>query len=446
MRVAARALAIAVIVCAVPASHAGAQLRATLIANGLTRPLGFIQDPSDPTVQMVIEQAGRVRVIKGGVLQAAEFVDLRSIISSGGERGLLGLAFAPDYATSGRVFVCFTDRNGHIVISRLKRSADPLRADMATRFDLVWPDGRQFVVHPFSNHNGGNLAFGPDRFLYVGMGDGGSGDDPQNHGQNPHSLLGKMLRLDVSVSDDDPRGYRLPTTNPYYGTPAALWEIWSFGLRNPWRWSFDDPARGGTGAILIADVGQGRWEEINYEPANAGGRNYGWRVRVGAHNNVTSLPAFSQPLRDPLWEYSHSDGRSVTGGFVYRGRALGSSFVGRYFFADFVTSRIWSLRLTIDPVSKEAAADNPIEHTADFGAAGQSPASFGVDANGELYLVNYNGAVYRIDGPPGQVPAPDPTAPSPPAPPSPSPTDPGPDGYPRQGVGDPIGHARPRPR
>jgi glucose/arabinose dehydrogenase len=442
MRVSVYTLSIVVMVFGASVTPAMAQLRATLAVSGLTRPLGFVQDPTDPTVQFVLEQAGRVRPIKGGVLQSADFVDLRGTIASGGERGLLGLAFAPDYATSGRVFVCFTDRNGHIVVARLKRStADPLRADPDSRFDLVWPDGRRFVQHPFSNHNGGNLAFGPDRFLYVGMGDGGSAHDPQNHGQNPHSLLGKMLRVDVSVPDDDPRGYSVPPTNPYFGSSVALWEIWSFGLRNPWRWSFDTPARGGTGAIVIADVGQNRWEEINYEPASAGGRNYGWRIREGAHDNVTSLPAFSAPLRDPLWEYSHADGRSVTGGFVYRGRALGSQYVGRYFFADFVTSRVWSLRLTIDPVTKEAAADDPVEHTSELAAAAQSPSSFGVDASGELYLVNYNGAVYRIDPPPGQVPAPDPAAPSPG-----SPSDPNQGSGPRQRVGEPTGHARPRTR
>jgi len=224
-----------------------------------------------------------------------------------------------------------------------------------------------------------------------------------------------------------------------------LWEIWSFGLCNPWRWSFDNPARGGTGAMLIADVGQNRWEEINYEPAGAGGRNYGWRIREGAHNNVSSLPAFSQPLRDPLWEYSHADGQSVTGGFVYRGRALGSQYVGRYFFADYVTSRVWSLRLTIDPVTREAAADDPVEHTSQLGTASRSPSSFGVDAAGELYLVSHTGgAVYRIDPPPGQVPAPEPPGPT--VPPPGSPSDPNQGSGPRQRVGDPTGHAQPRIR
>jgi glucose/arabinose dehydrogenase len=430
-------------VVALTGGAAFAQLQPGLVVSGLTRPLGFVQDPSDSTVQVVLEQAGRVRVLKSGALQAADFIDLRGVVLSGGERGLLGLAFAPDYAATGRFFVCFTDRSGDIVVSRFKRSGnDSLRADPSSRFDLVWPDGRRAVRHPFSNHNGGHLAFGPDGFLYIGMGDGGSGDDPQNHAQNPHSLLGKMLRLDVAVPDDDARGYRIPATNPFNGGTAALWEIWSFGWRNPWRWSFDNPARGGTGAIVAADVGQNRWEEVNYEPANAGGRNYGWRIREGAHDNVTTLPPFSRPLRDPVWEYSHAEGRSITGGFVYRGRALGTPFVGRYFFADFVSSRVWSIRLTIDPATREAVAEALTEHTTELGTAAHSPSSFGVDANGELYLVSYNGTIYRIEPPPGQAPAPDPTLP----PSNPPPTDETPGTGPRRGDGNPIGQARPRIR
>jgi glucose/arabinose dehydrogenase len=419
------------------AGPAAAQLRATRVAGGFTRPLGFVQDPTDATVQLVLEQAGRIRAVKSGVIQSPDFLDLRPTILSGGERGLLGLAFAPDYATSRRFFVCFTNRSGDSVVARFRRSpTDPLRADPGSRFDFMWPGGERVIRQPFSNHNGGHLAFGPDGYLYVGMGDGGSGNDPQNHAQNPRSLLGKMLRLDVRVSDDDAEGYDVPQSNPYAGRTDVLWEIWSFGLRNPWRWSFDDPRRRGTGALLIGDVGQNRWEELNYEPAGRGGQNYGWRIREGAHDNVTSPPPFSRPLREPIWEYSHSEGRSVTGGFVYRGTALGTSFVGRYFFADFVSSRVWSVALNVDPVSREATAGGLIEHTADLGDAAASPSSFGVDANGELYLVSYSGAVYRIDGPPGQAPAPDPTIPPPGG-------DPRGD-YPRQRTGDAHGRARPR--
>jgi glucose/arabinose dehydrogenase len=396
--VSARAVVASAALVLLSAAPLLAQLRATLVAGGFNRPLGLVQVPNDPTAQVVLEQGGRIRVLKDGALQATAFLDLTSQIASGGEQGLLGLAFAPNFASSGRVFVSFTNLSGHSVVARFVRaSADPLRADPASRFDLVWPNGQAFIFQPFSNHNGGHIAFGPDGFLYFGLGDGGSGDDPMHLAQQPLSLLGKMLRLDVSVPASDPQGYDVPPSNPFVGRAGVLAEIWAFGLRNPWRWSFDT-TRGGTGALVIGDVGQDAWEEIDYEPSGAGGRNYGWRIREGAHDNVTSLPPFSQPLRDPVWEYGRADGRSVTGGYVYRGTSLGASFVGRYFFADFVTSRVWSVALTIDANTREATAGNLVEHTADFASAAASPASFGVDAVGELDLVSYNGSVYRLEG------------------------------------------------
>ena len=377
-----------------------AQLRAELVTGGFTQPLAFVQDPSDFTVQVVLQQNGRVRVLVGGVAQTADYLDLRSVVLSGGERGLLGFAFAPDYATSGRVFVNFTNLSGDTVIARFRRSAaNRLQADASTRFDLRWPDGLRYISQPFANHNGGNLAFGPDGYLYVGMGDGGSANDPAHRAQNPQSLLGKMLRIDVRVSDSDPEGYDVPPGNPFVGQVGVLGEIWSFGMRNPWRWSFDNALRGGTGALVIGDVGQGAWEEIDYEPPARGGRNYGWRNREGAHNNVTTLAPYSQPLVDPIFEYSHSVGASVTGGYVYRGTALGAAYRGRYFFADFVSSRVWSIRLTVSPTTGEATASDLIEHTSEIGAqAAASPASFGEDGFGELYLVSYDGGVYRLQG------------------------------------------------
>jgi len=412
----ARLVSVALVAVATTGS-AFAQVRAELVASGLTQPVALVQDPSDRTVQVVVQQDGRVRALKSGLLQSADYLDLRSVVRNSGEQGLLGLAFAPDYGTSGRVFVNFVNLEGHTVIARFKRSgADPLRADPQSRFDLRWPDGQRVISQPFSNHNGGQLAFGPDGYLYVGMGDGGSGNDPMHLAQNPQSLLGKMLRLDVSVPDDDPEGYNVPPTNPFAGQAGVRSEIWSFGLRNPWRWSFDDPARGGTGAMLIADVGQNAFEEINHEPAGRGGRNYGWRNREGAHPNVTSLPPFSQPLVDPIFEYGHSAGRSITGGYVYRGSLLGVSARGRYFFGDFITSRVWSIQLTIAPVTGEATASDLIEHTDDLRAAAASPASFGVDADGELHVVNYGGTVYRLFS---DNPAPAPPTPTPPTPPSP---------------------------
>ena len=379
------------------ASSAFAQLKTEPIVTGLTQPVAFVQDPSDAAVQLIVQQDGRIRVLKSGVLQANDYLDLRSVVRNAGEQGLLGLAFAPNYAANGRVFVNFVNLAGNTVVARFRRSAaDPLRADPASRFDFLWPGGLRFIAQPFTNHKGGNLAFGPDGFLYIGMGDGGSGDDPLHLAQNPGSLLGKMLRIDVSVADTDAEGYNIPTSNPFVGQAGVLPEIWSMGLRNPWRWSFDNPARGGTGALVIGDVGQNSFEEIDYEPAGRGGRNYGWRNREGAHNNVTSLPPFSLPLTDPIFEYGRSAGGSITGGFVYRGSGLGATYRGRYFFGDFVSSRIWSVQLTVNGATGEAAASDLRDHTAEFGAAAQSPSSFGVDAIGELYVVSYGGSVHRI--------------------------------------------------
>jgi glucose/arabinose dehydrogenase len=185
-----------------------------------------------------------------------------------------------------------------------------------------------------------------------------------------------------------------------HGPVAARPEIWAFGLRNPWRYSFDDPIRGGTGALVIGDVGQSSFEEIDYEPSHRGGRNYGWRNREGAHDNVTTLPPAFLPLTDPVFEYGRSAGQSITGGFVYRGRALGPSFSGRYFFADFVAGRVWSIALVIDPSTGNATASNLIEHTSELGNVG-NVSSFGIDADGELYVVSYsNGSVLKVMGPP----------------------------------------------
>ena len=387
-------------------ANAAAQLRTQVHAAGFVFPLAFVQDPVDRTVQHVVEQGGRIRPIRGASALGTDFLDLTRALRSGGEQGLLGLAFAPDYATSGRFYVNFTNTAGHTVVARFRRSADPFVADPASRFDLRWggPNALALIEQPFANHNGGNLVFGPDGLLYIGLGDGGSGNDPDHRAQNPSELLGKMLRIDVNVPDNDPIGYRVPGNNPFVtGVPvAARPEIWSFGLRNPWRYSFDEPARGGSGALVIGDVGQGAWEEIDYEPPGRGGRNYGWRNREGAHDNVTSRPPAYLPLVDPIHEYSHAmGGVSITGGFVYRGRGLGAANRGRYFFAD-LSGRVWSLALTIEPATGEARASDVREHTAELGGFTQlgTISSFGIDSDGELYIVAYSrGTILKIVGP-----------------------------------------------
>ena len=342
----------------------------------------------------MVEQVGLIVAIKDGAVRSTPFLDLRSAISSGGERGLLGLAFPPNYAISGRFFVDFTNPNGDTVVARFSRAtANPLVADPASRFDLRWSTDERVIRQPFANHNGGTLQFGPDGYLYVGMGDGGSGNDPNNNAQTMGSLLGKILRIDVGVSDSDPNGRAIPPDNPFPASGAP--EVWDIGVRNPWKYSFDDPSRGGTGALVIGDVGESRWEEIDYEPAGRGGNNYGWRNREGAHDNVTTTPPAFLPMTDPIFEYPHPTGNSITGGYVYRGAALGAVYRGRYFFADFIAAKIWSIALTIDPLTGRAAASDLREHTADLRPGNVS--AFGVDAAGELYYVDYSGgAIVRI--------------------------------------------------
>ncbi|HEX2342786.1 MAG TPA: PQQ-dependent sugar dehydrogenase [Vicinamibacterales bacterium] len=402
----------AILIAAAPAT-AGAQLRTEVYATGFGQPVAFVQDPTNRSVFFVVEQAGRIRVVRDRVVLAQDFLDLTGAVLCCGERGLLGLAFPPDAAASGRFFVNFTDRRGDTVVARFRRSSsNPQVADPASRFDLRWmPTGQRVIGQPFSNHNGGHLAFGPDGFLYIGLGDGGSGNDPQNHAQTPVSLLGKMLRIDVNVPDSDANGYRIPTDNPFLdGDPvSAHGEIWSFGLRNPWRYTFDDPALGGTGALIIGDVGQNRREEIDFEPRGRGGRNYGWRLREGTLANVQSLPPAYTPLIEPILDYGRGDGASVTGGYVYRGRALPSRYRGRYFYGDYF-GRAWSIALTIDGATGEAQASDRLEHTAEFGGEarlGGGISSFGVDAVGELYIVNHqDGFILRILGPPAAPPTP----------------------------------------
>lgn len=376
-------------------------VRLVTYASGFSAPVAFVQDPADSRVQFVVEQGGRIRVVVAGQVQATDFLDLRGEIRSGGEQGLLGLAFPPDGASSGRFYVNFSDPVGNSVIARFKRSADPRVADPASRLALRWSTGLTYIQHqPYTNHNGGCLAFGPDGYLYFGIGDGGSGDDPENNAQNPATLLGKILRLDVSVPDSDPNGFRVPPDNPFVGSPGTRPEIWSFGMRNPWRFSFDDVARGGTGALVIADVGQNQWEEIDYEPRGRGGRNYGWSIREGANAHIPSrVPAFL-PLIDPIYEYDHSVGSSITGGYVYRGSS--PDLRGRYFFGDFVRARIWSMAITMDSFGEGTASDL-VEHTPSIATATGlgNISSFGVDAAGEIYVVDYSrGMILRIAAPP----------------------------------------------
>ena len=385
----------------VPVSSATLTLQLIPYASGFALPIGFFQDPTDARVQFVIQQGGVIRTLVSGVVQPTPFLDMSDIITSGGERGLLGLAFPPDAAVSGRLYINYTNLNGDTVVARLTRSANPLLVDRSTLVPMTWSTGSAFISQPFTNHKGGNLAFGPDGYLYIGMGDGGSGDDPLNNAQNPGSLLGKMLRIDVSVADTDPVGFRVPPDNPFVANPAFRPEIWDIGLRNPWRFSFDDVTRGGTGALIIGDVGQNQWEEIDYEPRGGGGRNYGWRNREGANPYIGSIPPTFLPLTDPVYQYSHAVGLCIIGGDVYRGRAM-AGMRGRYVFADYVRARIWSAAVAVNGTTGEATFSDVVDHTdqlqSDIGSGNIS--TFGLNSDGELFVVDYaRGVVQQFTQP-----------------------------------------------
>jgi glucose/arabinose dehydrogenase len=379
-------------------SYAG--LRLQLVASGFTSPIAFVPDPLVGGAFLVVQQDGVIRVLSEGAIRDEPFLDLRDAVSRGGERGLLGLAFPPDGAESGRLYVNFTNRDGDTVVARfLRRPENPFAADPQSRFDLQWPDGQRVITQPYANHNGGHLAFGPDGFLYIGLGDGGAGNDPGNRAQSPGTLLGKMLRIDVNVPLDNARGYVVPAANPFTDRDDVLSEIWAIGYRNPWRYGFDDLGDDATGALIVGDVGQDAREEIDYEPAGAGGRNYGWRQREGtiATAGVPPAPVLFPPFVEPILDYGRGRGQAVTGGYVYRGTMLSAAFRGRYFFADFGSGRVWSVALVVDPDTREAVALDETEHTDELGGALPLLSSFARDFSGELYLVSLGGGIYRLD-------------------------------------------------
>jgi hypothetical protein len=330
----------------------------------------FLTAPPDDPRLFVVEQPGRIRIIDDGTLLPVPFLDITDRVRSGGERGLLGLAFAPDYASSGEFVVNYTDSSGDTRVERYRATADPDVADPGSgRLILA-------VAQPFSNHNGGQVSFGPDGMLYIALGDGGSGGDPQGNGQNAETLLGSLLRLDPSVEP-----YGVPPDNPFVGVAGARHEIWALGLRNPWRFAFD----AAEDRLYIADVGQNQYEEINVAAASAGGRNYGWNIMEATHC-FSSSSCSNEGLTLPVLEYSHDDGCSVTGGFVYRGANL-PDVVGHYFYSDFCSGWIRSFRIS--------GAGQAIDRT-NWGLDAGRVLSFGQDAAGELYVLNADGVVYRL--------------------------------------------------
>lgn len=382
---------------AVPAS---AQITTQTIVSGVIGLIAFVQDPSVPNTFYLVQRTGTIWVLQNGSVLLTPFLDLSSAVTTDGpEQGLLGMAFHPN-PSSNWVFVNFTNTAGDTVVARFTRDpGNPPQAVPGSRLDLLWPTGERVIRQPAANHNGGHLAFGPDGFLYIGLGDGGGGNDTFDNAQNPNSLLGKMLRLDVNVDPSDPKGYRVPPSNPFVAF-IPFGEIWDIGLRNPWRYSFDNVAFGGTGALIIADVGQSAREEVNYEPAGRGARNYGWPAREGS----IATPGVNKPLAplppvNPLFDYPRTVGVAVTGGYVYRGSALPSVFRGRYFVGDWASGLVGSVGLTINASTREATIVDAIDHTAALGgdALGQV-SSFAEDLSGELYILRYDspGAVYKI--------------------------------------------------
>ena len=347
--------------------------------SGLTQPV-FITNARDGSGRLfIVERAGRIRIFKQGNLLATPFLDIETIVNhTGSEQGLVALAFHPGYKTNGRFYTVNTDSNGSLVLSRYVRSAaDPDRADPNSRLPLLT------IPHPtFQNHNGGTLAFGPDGYLYWSTGDGGGGGDPFNNAQNLNALLGKILRLDVDHADPG-KNYSIPTSNPFFNMPNRRGEIWAYGVRNPWRVSFDRQ----TGDLFIGDVGQSQREEIDFQPAaSTGGENYGWRVMEGTLCFDPSTGCDQSGKVLPVAEYSHAVGCSVTGGYIYRGTFY-PDMQGQYFYADFCSGMMFSL--FDDPVSGwtiTQIADTPYSIT-----------SFGEDEQGELYFTDYGaGAIYQI--------------------------------------------------
>lgn len=354
-----------------------AQYRLELVASGFARPLYLTSAGDDSGRLFVVEQAGRVWIVRDGQTEPVPFLDISSLVStSANERGLLGLAFHPDYAENGVFFVHYSARNPDGTTTLARYRVSPNNPDLA---DPASAEVIFTLAQPYGNHNGGQIAFGPDGYLYLGLGDGGSAGDPLNAGQTPDTLLGKILRLDVDSSP----AYAAPPDNPAFTVnPALAPEVWAWGLRNPWRFSFDRA----TGDLFIADVGQNLIEEINFQPADSrGGENYGWRVFEGTRRFSNEREPAGHVL--PIFEYTHAEGCSVTGGYVYRGAAL-PELNGVYFFGDYCYGRIWATRRA------DGGAFQTVVFMPDTDLI---ISSFGEDDAGELYLLDHGqGRVFQL--------------------------------------------------
>lgn len=347
----------------------------TQYASGLSQPVQITNANDGSGRLFVVQQGGQIRIVKNGVLQSEPFLDITSRVSCCGERGLLGVAFPPKYASKKYFYVNYTDSSGDTVVARYYVTNNPDVAN-SNKQEVVLK-----VEQPYANHNGGQLAFGKDGYLYIGMGDGGSSGDPQNNAQNPASLLGKMLRIDV---ESGTAPYSIPPSNPFKNTPGYRAEIWALGLRNPWRFSFDRK----TDDLYIGDVGQNAYEEVNFESsASKGGKNYGWKI-MEASQCFESSTCNKKGLTLPIAEYEHSQGCSVTGGTVYRGQNY-PNMNGIYFYGDYCSGRLWGLQRSGNAWQNTLFSDTPY-----------SISSFGEDQAGNVYITDYgSGNIYKITSP-----------------------------------------------
>jgi cysteine-rich repeat protein len=388
--------------CAGVPTNPGTDLDAVRIASGLSSPSHITAPPLDPNRLFVVEKTGTVRIIKNGVLLATPFLNLASRVSSGAEQGLLSIAFHPNYKVNRRLFATFTDSRGNTIIARFTASAvNPDVVDASTERLLLT------ISQPFPTHNGGQIAFGPDGYLYAGMGDGGGVADPFESAQSNTTLLGKILRFDVDR--ETAPFYTVPSSNPNPGAGPTLGLIWAKGMRNPWRFSFDRLS----GDLYTADIGEAQREEVNVTPVTStGGENYGWDIFEGSQcfepePLFLSCPSLSSYVA-PVHEYDHTQGCAVTGGFVYRGCAM-PDLHGSYFFADYCTAFVRTFELV------GGVAQNLTDRTADVAPGGglsiDSVTSFGEDARGELYIADQGGEIFKlVPALATNTPSPSPTA------------------------------------
>ena len=367
------------------------------IASGFDKPVFISSIPNSNDSHVVLEQKGTVRIIKKNQVMRSYFLDIRDRVHKplfpGDEMGLLGLAFDPNFQINNNVYVHYNDKNDNTIISRFK-VYNGITSKVSEKIILQ-------IKQPYSNHNGGTITFGLDGYLYIGLGDGGSAGDPEKRAQDLSSLFGSILRIDINTDDY----YLIPKDNPFINIENAKSEIWSYGLRNPWRFSFDKL----TGDMLIGDVGQSLWEEINFEPfLSKGGKNYGWNILEGNHCYPEDSKCSSDGFTMPSFEYPNNanyaktlfgikqpnmDGCSITGGYVYRGDKL-KDMNGKYIFGDYCTGKIWSINIS------EGNGENLVNHTnsimKSIGKKEFYLSSFGQNNDGEIFIVDYNGTIYKL--------------------------------------------------